>query len=56
MTLGEGLWFSKAQAKPDVSLFQLPVNSDIELSTTFQVPCLPAHCHAPYQIYNELNL
>lgn len=55
--VGVGLWLSKDQAKCAVSLFQLPVDSDIELSTTFPVLCLPASCcHAGRQIYNELNL
>jgi hypothetical protein len=50
-----GFEVSKAQATPNVTLFLLPLDLDIEFSGTSPAPCLPAgHC-PPYHVDNELN-
>ena len=42
--------------KPSVSFFLLPVDVDVELSTTSPVPCLHACHHASHHDDNGLNL
>jgi hypothetical protein len=44
-----------SQARLSVSLFLLPADSDVELST-FSAPCLPECHHVLYHDENELNL
>jgi hypothetical protein len=43
-SLGVRFEVSKAQARPSVSLFMLPADLDIEISSTSPVLRLPAFC------------
>ena len=56
--LCHGEWALRLQKpKPDpVSLFQLPMDLDVELSATSPTPHLPGGCHAFYHDDNGLNL
>jgi hypothetical protein len=49
--LGVGSGVSNVQDRPSVFLCLLPSNLDVELSATFQVPCLPPCPH----VDNGLN-
>ena len=58
MSLRVGFEVSKAQASPRVSLslFQLPVDLDIELTAIFLTPCLPLCHHGPHHNDDGPNL
>lgn len=47
---------SKAQARPLDSLFLLPMDQDVELSSTSLIQYLPVYQHAPRHNKNGLNL
>jgi hypothetical protein len=44
----------KAQARPNGSVFLLPVDPDVELSIYLSSPCLPTCRHAPHHDDNGL--
>jgi hypothetical protein len=46
MSLGVGFEVSEAQARPNVTLFLLPADPDVELSAPFPAHCLPV-CFLP---------
>lgn len=48
VSLKVGSEVSKAQVRPSVSLFLLPVDLDIELLATSPAPCLTACCHTSH--------
>ena len=56
MTLGVGFELSKAYARPSGSVFLLPVDSDVDLTTASPAPCLPTCRHVSYHEDNGLNL
>ena len=56
VSLKVGFEVSKAPDRPNVTLFLLPVNLDIELSIPTPLPCLQAGYHASCHDNNELNL
>ena len=53
---GVGFRVSKVQVYPSVSLFLLPMNSDVELSAISPAPCLPVCCHDSCHDDNGLTL
>ena len=56
VSLGMGFVVSNSQARPTISLFMLPVDPDLELSTTSLGPCLPACHYASSETGSKLQL
>lgn len=56
LSLAEGFVASKAYAKLSVSLFQLPGDLDVKLSSASPATCVPACLHAPSCDDNGVNL
>ena len=51
-----GFGVSDGQARPNVTLFLLPENPDIELSAISPAPCLSGCCHTSHHADNGRNL
>jgi len=51
-----GFEVSEAQARPCLTLFLLPPDPDVELSSNCPAPCLPSYCLASHYDETGLNL